>query len=200
MKLVKPNVRLIVRPQIDDLELTGYLSDIGADDRPAGIVEVGTRYDGEVLTEFAGRLCYRSWKPKLNPNVTRVREDLETYLGNILSSRHGSVLEHSYFVFVLENVSRVLTHELVRHRVGTSFSQESLRYVRLDNIPMWIPDWAQSDEELMTMCLSFVAYAEKMQMWMSDHFDLDDAPSQPIDALPFLQLQRVRRSPARREV
>ena len=32
------------------------------------------------------------------------------------------------------NVSRVFTHELVRHRAGSAFSQESLRYVRLTDI------------------------------------------------------------------
>jgi thymidylate synthase (FAD) len=175
MKLVEPHVRLIVKPQINDIELSHYLYSIDAEDWPAGIIDMSEGYnDAEILTEFAGRLCYWSYKPGLNPNVGRVREDLETYLGNILSSRHGSVLEHSYFVFILENVSRVLTHELVRHRVGTSFSQESLRYVRLEDIPMWIPEWAYSDEELMTMCLSFVAYAEKMQMWMAQNFDLDN--------------------------
>ena len=37
----------------------------------------------------------------------------------------------------------MFTHELVRHRVGTSISQESLRFVRLDDLPFWFPDWAQ---------------------------------------------------------
>jgi len=37
-------------------------------------------------------------------------------------------------------VSRVFTHELVRHRVGVAISQESMRYVRLNNgINFWIP-------------------------------------------------------------
>ena len=46
------------------------------------------------------------------------------------------------FSFVLHNVSRVVTHELVRHRPGTAVSQESLRFVRLTDIPFWFPDWA----------------------------------------------------------
>jgi thymidylate synthase (FAD) len=174
MKSVKPSVKLIVRPQIDTLTLSDYLADIGADDRPAGIVDLNTRFDGEVLVEFAGRLCYRSFKPGLNVNVTKVREDNEVYLNNILSSKHGSVLESSYYVFILANVSRVLTHELVRHRVGVSFSQESGRFVRMTDIPMWIPEWAEKDEALMKNIELYMRHTETFQQWMEEHFDLDN--------------------------
>jgi flavin-dependent thymidylate synthase len=46
----------------------------------------------------------------------------------------NSIFEHVNFNFVAADVSRVFTHELVRHRVGTAFSQNSGRYIRLDNI------------------------------------------------------------------
>jgi thymidylate synthase (FAD) len=84
-------------------------------------------------------MCYRSWEPGLNPNVSRVRTDSAQYLGNVVRSQHGSVLEHANFTFVLHNVSRVLTHELIRHRAGSAFSQESLRYVRLVRHPVLVP-------------------------------------------------------------
>lgn len=42
------------------------------------------------------------------------------HLGNVLAQVHGSVLEHASFSFVLHNMSRVLTHELVRHRIGAA--------------------------------------------------------------------------------
>jgi len=60
-----------------------------------------------------------------------VRSDRREYFENLLRSAHGSVLEHAGYSFALRNVSRVFTHELVRHRAGSAFSQESLRYVRL---------------------------------------------------------------------
>ena len=44
---------------------------------------------------------------------------------------------------MLHNVSRVATHELVRHRAGVAVSQESLRFVRLDDLPFWFPEWAR---------------------------------------------------------
>ena len=177
MKSVKPEVSLICRPQLDTLEIGNYLDEIGADDRPQGIIDLDTRYDGEVLTEFAGRLCYKSYKAKINPNVTKVREDQTEYLNNILKSGHGSVMEHAFFVFLLKNVSRISTHELVRHRVGVSISQESGRYVRMTDIPMWIPDWAQNDYYLMHNIELYMRHTEKFQQWMEEHFDLDNLKS-----------------------
>lgn len=51
----------------------------------------------------------------------------------------GSVIEHHVTNWIFADVSRVFTHELVRHRVGTAFSQESLRYVRLNDLGLWLP-------------------------------------------------------------
>ena len=130
--------------------------------------------DAENLAEFAGKMCYRAWEPGLNPNVRRVRNDHEAYLQNILKQQHGSVLEHASFTFVLHNVSRVMTHEIVRHRPGTAVSQESLRFVRLDEIPFWFPDWAREDPELMKRATALLGQMEEFQLWMAEHFGLDE--------------------------
>ena len=110
----------------------------------------------------------------LNPNVRKVRDDQDAYLQNILRQQHGSVLEHVSFTFVLHNVSRVFTHELVRHRPGTAVSQESLRYVRLDELPFWFPEWARQDAELMKRATALLTELEQFQQWMAGHFGLDD--------------------------
>src|SRR6185437_10933788 len=123
--------------------------------------------DAENLAEFAGKMCYRAWEPGLNPNVRKVRNDHEVYLQNILKQAHGSVLEHASFTFVLHNISRGFSHELVRHRPGTAVSQESLRFVRLDDIPVWFPDWAREDAALLDQM-------EEFQRWMAGHFGLDE--------------------------
>ena len=68
-----------------------------------------------------------------------MRTDQREYFANILRTAHGSVLEHANYSFALRNVSRVFTHELVRHRAGSAFSQESLRYVRLTDIGFRVP-------------------------------------------------------------
>ncbi|MGH6689758.1 MAG: FAD-dependent thymidylate synthase, partial [Gammaproteobacteria bacterium] len=94
---------------------------------------------GEELIELAGRLCYRSFAPGLNPNVTKVREGNAAYMANLLKQQHYSVLEHVHVTYAFLNVSRVFTHELVRHRLS-NFSQESLRYVRLDELGAYWPE------------------------------------------------------------
>jgi thymidylate synthase (FAD) len=130
--------------------------------------------DAQNLVEFAGKICYRAWEPGLNPNIVRVRNDHEAYLQNILRQAHGSVLEHAMFGFVLHNVSRVVTHELVRHRPGVAISQESLRFVRLADLPFWFPDWAQEDDELMKRATALLGQMEEFQGWMAERFGLDE--------------------------
>lgn len=80
---------------------------------------------GEIdnLEEFAGRACYQSFKKK-NP-ATAANVD---YMKHILNVGHESILEHAHASFYVEEVSRTLTHELVRHR-HLSYSQQSQRYV-----------------------------------------------------------------------
>lgn len=173
MRQVKPEVYLIARPQVEFNELGRYLDDIGVSDSDEVIGRM-SGYDGETLVEIGGKLCYRSWEPGLNANVTKVREDPEEYLGNILKSGHGSVLEHANYSFILHNVSRVLTHELVRHRTGMAYSQESLRFVRLTDLPFWFPAWALEDRALMAQAVDLLAHMEVFQEWMTDHFGLND--------------------------
>lgn len=84
----------------------------------------------EMLIWFAAKRCYKSFNVKMNPNITKVRTDPRDFFDNILRSGHGSVLEHASATFAIEGCSRVFTHELVRHRAGCAYSQESLRYVR----------------------------------------------------------------------
>jgi thymidylate synthase (FAD) len=58
-----------------------------------------------------------------------------------VESGHYSILEHLPMTFLIENVSRSLTHQLVRHRIA-SYSQESQRYTKVNSGVQWfvIPD------------------------------------------------------------
>jgi thymidylate synthase (FAD) len=169
-----PTVFLVARPAIDVDGMAAYLRDVGGEswlelrlgeltgagtDQRGG-AESGQPNPGELLVEFAGRACYRSWEPGLNPNVTRIRTDTREYFANILRSGHGSVLEHANYTFALRNVSRVATHEIVRHRAGSAFSQESLRYVRLTDIGFRVPP---ALEPLRARVLSIVEQLEELQ-------------------------------------
>ena len=174
MRSVEPEVRLVARPQLDYDMIAEYLAEVGGSSWLERLDRDQLDNDAQNLAEFAGKMCYRSWEPGLNPNVRRVRDDQLVYLQNILAQAHGSVLEHISFTFVLHNVSRVFSHELVRHRPGTAVSQESLRFVRLADIPFWFPEWAQEDEELMKRAGGLLGEMENFQRWMAEHFRLDD--------------------------
>jgi thymidylate synthase (FAD) len=168
-----PSIFLIARPAVDIDGMRGYLSDVGG----ASWLERRTEADappnpGEMLVEFGGRACYRSWEPGLNVNVTKVRSDQREYLWNILKSAHGSVLEHANYSFALRNVSRVATHEIVRHRAGAAFSQESLRYVRLVDVGFRVPP---ALEPLRQQCIELVERLEEFQVSAAKALKIDEA-------------------------
>lgn len=88
-------------------------------------------YAADLLAEFGGRACYQSWS---NPSG----RDNAAYLRNIIDQGHFSVLEHASATFYIEDVSRALTHELVRHR-HLSYSQVSQRFVKSDEVGYVVP-------------------------------------------------------------
>ena len=171
-----PTVHLIARPSLDVEGMRAYLEDVGGASWLDRRLAEGDPNAAEMLVEFGGRACYRSWEPGLNPNVTKVRTDRREYFENILRSAHGSVLEHASFSFALRNVSRVFTHELVRHRAGSAFSQESLRYVRLTDIGFRVPP---ALEPVRDQVISLVEQLEEFQASAADALGVED------DGVPF---------------
>ena len=90
------------------------------------------------LVSFYAKLCYKSLVSGKNQNVTKVR-DIEENIKGCFASGHGSVFEHVQLNFITTNCSRVFTHELVRHRVGTAFSQTSGRYCTVEDAELVLP-------------------------------------------------------------
>ena len=134
MKFTKPSVYLIASTMMWPDNVNKWLEDLGAEDW-----ETDANSEAELLIELAGRRCYKAFGTELNPNISKVRKGNMGYIDNILKSRHGSVLEHAHVTFAIENVSRVFTHEIVRHRL-CNFSQESLRFVRPTSLDAYFPD------------------------------------------------------------
>lgn len=178
MHETNPSVHLIARPSLDLDGMRAYLTAVGGQSWLERRLEEsgGAPNAGELLVEFGGRACYRSWEPGLNPNVTRVRTDQREYFANILASAHGSVLEHASYSFALRDVSRVFTHELVRHRAGSAFSQESLRYVRLTDIGFRVPP---ALEPVREQVISIVEQLEELQVTAAQQLGIDD------EGIPF---------------
>jgi thymidylate synthase (FAD) len=173
-----PSVFILARPALDLDGLRGYLRDVGGEAWLERRIDeaAGAPNPGELLVEFGGRACYRSWEPGLNPNVTKVRTDQRAYFENLLRSGHGSVLEHANYSFAFRNVSRVFTHELVRHRAGSAFSQESLRYVRLTDLGFRVPP---ALEPVRDQVLSIVEQLEEFQLSAAEALGID------AEGIPF---------------
>jgi thymidylate synthase (FAD) len=182
---VSPEVYLVARPEVDWVQVERYLDAVGGSEWRERIAALSDRPDGESLVEFMGRMCYRSWAPGLNPNVTTVRRDSAAYLLNVLTSGHGSVLEHASYSFVFHNVSRVFTHELVRHRAGTAISQESMRYVRLTDIPFEHPAFVHEDPALMEAATELLAQSERFLQLATDKTGITE------DGVPFHRKKEI---------
>jgi thymidylate synthase (FAD) len=91
--------------------------------------------NAEELIENAGRVCYQS-EPKEGYIVGNL-------IKSFIKSGHESVLEHACATFKISEVSRALTHQLVRHRL-CSYSQQSQRYVSEKQFGYVIPDSIKS--------------------------------------------------------
>lgn len=131
---------------IEDSKLRDVVSSLGwsinlpGDEHQGGVDQVPvTGTDASALIAAAGKRCYMSFTTDLNPNVSKIRTDHAEYVTNILKSGHGSVLEHATWTFAIENISRVFTGEMNRHRAGVAVSEGSMRYIRFDDIGFTMP-------------------------------------------------------------
>jgi thymidylate synthase (FAD) len=104
----------------------------------------------------AFRTCYSSdtpieiWEKIETEKISR--EKIREFIGERLKTGHASPLEQVVFWFAIAGVSRSLSHQFVRHRIGISFEQQSQRYVKFkqDKLAFVLPEsWkrAQLDDE-----------------------------------------------------
>lgn len=102
--------------------------------------------DAERLCASAAHSCYS------DKGASELMEEWDEkkgakWLGNPLASGHHSVIEHASYTFSIEGVSRVLSHQLVRHRIA-SFSQMSQRYVDMKEAGYVVPPTIAADPDL----------------------------------------------------
>ena len=91
----------------------------------------------ERVVAMSARLCYSAvGASELASNMTD--EQVRKLLKKIVDMGHLSTFEHAVFTFAVEGVSRVLTHQLVRHRIA-SYSQQSQRYVQESSFEHIVP-------------------------------------------------------------
>ena len=81
--------------------------------------------EAEYLARQAAAIC-----------VDKLDNPTEKGMLSAISSGHDSILEHLPLTWVVEDVSRALTHQLVRHRMA-SYTQLSQRYAKVETDKEW---------------------------------------------------------------
>lgn len=78
------------------------------------------------------RECYtEEYCEKLQEDLNKQADKHWNLVKKVLDSGHQSIAEYVYFTFAIEGISRACSHQLVRHRAGVVFSQQSQRYVEI---------------------------------------------------------------------
>lgn len=113
----------------------------------------------EKLVSAAAKLCYSS------SDIDMIMDGLDDekiskFLGNLVEMGHESPIEHVSFTFGAEGISRSLTHQLVRHRIA-SYSQQSQRYVKLEQFEYIIPPQIEKIPEAKEKFISAMEYDSK---------------------------------------
>ena len=102
------------------------------------------------------------------------RAELKYMLGTIQSS-----WEFVDFIFLIEGVSRAFTHQLVRHRVGTSFAQQSQRTVDMSEFDYVTPSGIDDN-------IKMSLYDDTMEYINVSYKDMVDSGAKPEDARGIL--------------
>lgn len=99
----------------------------------------------------AASTCYDS--------VPKELDKARKMIAAIIKSGHESCIEHSSATFEIDGISRVVTHELVRHRIGFAYSQRSQRYVDEANPSFVIPEEIEVNETAKALFEDAMRYA-----------------------------------------
>ena len=97
------------------------------------------------MVAAAAKICY---SPSGAVDILEGLDEKKTvsFLKMLRESGHLSPFEHVSFTFAIEGVSRVATHQLVRHRLA-SYSQQSQRYVGMSGQTCIVPPSVLENEE-----------------------------------------------------
>jgi len=103
-------------------------------------------------------------------------EKARKLIRNVVSRGHVSIVEHASFTFAVEDVSRSLTHQLVRHRIA-SYTQQSQRYVKLKADSDWfvIPHTFKTPEQQEKFKQRMAEIAKWYEEAVADGIPAEDA-------------------------
>lgn len=114
----------------------------------------------ELAVVTAARTCVRDMDYETVRADLR-EEDVQRILRTVILKNHHSVLEHVNFTFAISGVSRVLTHQLIRHRIA-SYSQLSQQRTDSSYLKFTIPPEINHDPELAEEYKSMMIHCREL--------------------------------------
>jgi thymidylate synthase (FAD) len=116
--------------------------------------------DREIVEKFyvpiiytACRTCYSELVPETiferAVDGQYDQQKMQKLIAGVIESGHGSTIEHVVFTFAISGVSRTLSHQLVRHRAGVAFDQQSQRYVKFKGAATMLPTTIEEGNEAL---------------------------------------------------
>ncbi len=128
--------------------------------------------DPERVVAMAAKSCHTVDIPEMDELSDK---EIKAIIRITRDAGHHSVMEHASFTFAIEDVSRALTHQLVRHRLA-SYSQQSQRYVNLKPLEYVIPPTISGKKEAAEKYREVMDYLEKSYQELVDMgIPLEDA-------------------------
>jgi thymidylate synthase (FAD) len=159
----EPRLYVLSRPLLDLREVARFLEEEAILWR-----RTSGATDAEDIIEFAGRICYMSFGDKQSPKSNR------EYVQTLIRQEHESVLEHASWTFLLTGVSRAFTHQLVRHRVGFSFSQLSQQYHDETSAKFVMPEEVKANPATLELWLRLIEELRRGYQSISNNLKIDD--------------------------
>lgn len=137
--------------------------------RPVAMLLAATP-DSDRLAAMAARQCYSAGSILDLPQPLSAKQTAHL-VNRVVSAGHTSCIEHNQFVFGVRGISRSCSHQLVRHRVGWSYEQQSQRYVDFstqDFVEIVVPPTILRIPEMLAAFLEPVKAAVRAYFLMRD--------------------------------
>ena len=125
----------------------------------------------DAVVAAAAKLCYsKVGVEQISEKLTD--EEVKRFVNHLVEMGHESPIEHVTFTFAIEGISRSCSHQIVRHRIA-SYSQQSQRYVKLEQFEYIIPPAIESNPEAKRIFIEAMerdqkAYDELVDLLLED--------------------------------
>ena len=128
----------------------------------------------DAVVAAAAKLCYsKVGVEQISEKLTD--EEVKRFVNHLVEIGHESPIEHVTFTFAIEGISRSCSHQIVRHRIA-SYSQQSQRYVKLDQFEYIIPPEIERNPEAKRIFIKHMedsqkAYDELVDILEEKHYN-----------------------------